>query len=270
MYTLTPKRSFKVPIDASSVTPRQVHEKTVTEIEALLLWEGNRQTPLNQLFDIEADTLPSDTIRLRGDLTKAKKIGAKMAQGHLIVEGNAGMRLGEDMTGGKITVTGSTDSWVGLNMRGGMIEIQGNARDYIGAAYRGSNEGMAGGHILVHGNAGKEVGCYMQNGLITIQGNIDTFVGIHMKDGTIHVRGDASGRVGGEMIGGKIVIEGHVPTVLPSFNITGIRKRVRVGDKRVPGPFYLFTGDLADKGSGRIYLSQKSNPHLKIYEKFLV
>jgi formylmethanofuran dehydrogenase subunit C len=270
VYTLTPKRSFTVPLDASSITPGQFHEKTVTEIEALLLWEGNRKTSLDQLFNIELDTRTADTIRLRGDLTKAKKIGAKMTQGHLIIEGDAGMRLGENMTGGKITVTGSADSWVGLNMKGGMIEIQGNARDYVGAAYRGSNEGMDGGHIIVHGNAGKEAGCYMQNGIITIHGNIDTFVGIHMKDGTIHVRGDSFGRVGGEMIGGKIVIEGHVPTVLPSFNITGIRKRVRVGEKRVPGPFYLFTGDLADNGSGRIYLSQTSNPHLNVYEKFLV
>jgi formylmethanofuran dehydrogenase subunit C len=270
MYILTPKYSFTVPIDASNITPRQFHEKTMTEINALQLWEGNRTTPLDQLFNIEVNRRTVDTIRLRGDLTKAKKIGAKMTQGHLIVEGDAGVRLGEYMTGGKITVTGNADSWIGLNMRGGMIEIHGNARDYVGAAYRGSSEGMNGGHIIIHGNAGKEAGCYMQNGLITIHGNIDTFVGIHMKDGTIHVKGDAFGRVGAEMIGGKIVIEGHVPTVLPSFNITGIRKRVRVGDQRVPGPFYLFTGDRAEKGNGRIYLSQTSNPHLNVYEKFLV
>ncbi len=270
MYTLTPKYPFTVPIDASGITPCQFHGKTEPEIKALMLWEGNRQTHLGQLFTLNLDTQTSETIRLVGDLTKVKKIGANMTQGHLLIEGNAGMRLGEEMRGGKITVIGNADSWAGLNMKGGLIEIQGNACDYVGAAYRGSNEGMAGGQIIVHGNAGKEVGCYMLNGLITIHGNIDTFVGIHMKDGTIHVRGDSVGRVGGEMRGGKIVIEGHVPNVLPTFHITGIRQRVRVGDKQVSGPFYLFTGDLTEKGSGRIYLSQASNPHLNMYEKYLI
>lgn len=91
-----------------------------------------------------------------------------------------------------------------------------------------------------------------------------------MKDGTIHVKGNSSGRMGGEMLGGKIVIEGHVPSVLPSFNIVGIRQRVRVGEARIPGPFYLFTGDLADRGNGRLYLAQHANPHLHMFEKYLV
>lgn len=270
MYTLTPQRVFTVPIDASRITPGQFEGKTMPEIAVLLLWEGNRKKRLDQLFTIKTDTLSADTIRLQGDLTKAKNVGARMTRGHLLIEGDVGMRLGEDMTGGTITVTGNADSWVGLKMKGGTINIHGHARDYVGAAYRGSSTGMEGGHIIIQGNAGKEVGCYMQEGLITIHGNIDTFAGIHMNNGTIHVKGDSLGRVGGEMLGGKIVIEGHVPSVLPSFNITGIRQRVRVGEARIPGPFYLFTGDLADRGSGRIYLAQQANPHLHVYEKYLV
>lgn len=270
MYTLTPKRAFTVPIDAGRITPSQFETMTAPEIAALLLWEGNRKTRLDQLFTIEADTLSADMVRLQGDLSKVKNVGVRMTRGHLRIEGDVGMRLGEDMTGGTITVSGNADSWAGLNMKGGTIEIHGHARDYVGAAYRGSNAGMEGGHIIVQGNAGKEVGCYMQDGLITIHGNVDTFAGIHMKDGTIHVKGDSLGRIGGEMLGGKIVIEGHVPSVLPSFNITGIRQRVRVGEARIPGPFYLFTGDLADRGKGRIYLAQQANPHLHVYEKFLM
>jgi formylmethanofuran dehydrogenase subunit C len=270
MYTLTPKRVFSVPVDASQVTPQQFEEKTVPEIEALLLWEGNRKTRLDELFRIEDDAITDDTIRLRGDLSKIKSIGSRMGKGQLLIDGDVGMRLGEYMTGGTITVTGNADSWIGLNMKGGTIEIQGHARDYVGSAYRGSDEGIEGGHIIIHGNAGKEVGCYMQDGFIEINGNIDTFAGIHMKDGTIHVRGNSKGRIGGEMVGGKIVVEGHVPSVLPSFNIVGIRQRVRVGKDRIPGPFYLFTGDLADRGSGRLYLAQQANSHLQVFEKFLV
>ena len=269
MYTLTPKCLFSVPVDASPIIPHHFEDKTVPEIEALFLWEGNRKTRLDQLFRIEADSFPDDTIRLQGDLTKTRSIGAKMTQGHLLIDGDVGMRLGEHMTGGTISVTGNADCWVGLNMKGGTIEIQGHAQDYVGAAYRGSDEGMKGGHIIIHGNAGKEVGCYMQDGLINIHGNTDTFAGIHMKDGTIHIKGNSLGRMGAEMLGGKIVIEGHVPSVLPSFNIVGIRQRVRVGETRVPGPFYLFSGDLADRGSGRLYLAQQANPHLYVFEKYL-
>lgn len=273
MITLTPKHRFPVPVDAGNIRPDSFKAKTVEEIKSLRIWEGNRRRVVDDLFHIEYEDDPSSedtTIRIVGDLTKLKKIGAKMSFGHILVEGNVGMRLGEDMRGGVITVKGNADSWVGTMMKEGRIEVMGNVGDYVGAAYRGSTEGMRGGIIAVHGDAGSEVGCFMRKGLIKVQGNIGSFAGMHMRDGIILIEGDSDGRLGAEMRGGKIVVLGHVPSILPTFTVKSIRKRTKAGPERISGPFYMFEGDLAENGEGRLYVAQPKNPHLRVYERYLV
>ncbi len=271
MITLTPKRLFKVPIDAECISPNTFAEKSLTEIAALPVWEGNRKRALSELFKIEhkPDAFENPTVSISGDVGDVRRIGAKMSSGKIIVEGNAGMHLGEEMKGGTITVTGNVGSWAGCMMRKGTIEIKGNAGDYIGAAYRGSTRGMRGGTIIIHGTAGNEVGCFMRNGLIKIYGNVGQFAGIHMKKGTIFIQGNSGGRAGGEMLGGRIILCGYIPSVLPTFTIDGIKSSVKIGREKVKGPFYRFLGDLAEDGNGKLYVSQKQNAHLKAYERFL-
>jgi formylmethanofuran dehydrogenase subunit C len=257
-------------VDAENITPDFFETKTIDEIKALPIFEGNRRRIIADLFRVDYDASSEDvTIHLVGDLTKIKKIGAKMSLGQIVVDGSVGMRLGEEMRGGIITVKGNADSWTGTMMKGGLIEIHGNARDYIGSSYRGSTEGMKGGTIVVHKNAGSEAGCFMRSGLIKVHGNIGSFTGIHMSDGTILVEGNAEGRLGAQMRGGKIVVLGKVPSILPTFTVNSIRRRATVGNERVAGPFYLYTGDLAEMGEGRLYVSQIKNPHLKVYERYL-
>ena len=192
-----------------------------------------------------------------------------MSTGEIIIDGDVGMHMGEEMGGGVITVTGNAGSWVGSMMKKGTIEVKGNAGDYVGAAYRGSTRGMSGGIIIIHGNAGNEVGCFMRRGLIKIYCSVGQFVGIHMRKGTIFVQGNSEGRAGAEMIGGKIVVCGWVPSIVPTFTIDSIRPRVKINEEAVTGPFYMFVGDLAEDGDGRLYVSQTQNPHLSFYEKYL-
>ena len=71
------------------------------------------------------------------------------------------------------------------------------------------------------------------------------------------------------MLDGKIVIYGHVSSILPTFTIEDIRKSVKVDGEKIRGPFYRFSGDLANKGQGRLYVSKERNPHLRFYEKYL-
>jgi hypothetical protein len=40
-------------------------------------------------------------------------------------------------------------------------------------------------------------------------------------------------------------------------------------NESAPGPFYVFLGDLAEKGTGKIFASKANNPNLKSYEKYL-
>ena len=263
---------FKLPIDAECISPDAFAEKSVNEIAVLPVWEGNRKRTLGDLFKTEQGAGTSSgeaTIRISGDVSKVRRIGAKMSMGRIIVEGDAGMHLGEEMKGGKITVTGNAASWAGSMMRNGTIEIKGDAGDYIGAAYRGSTEGMGGGEIIIHGNAGNEVGCFMRKGTIKVYGNVGQFVGIHMRNGTIFVKGNSEGRAGAQMIKGKIVVCGYIPSILPTFTIDSIRPKVKVNGEKVEGPFYRFMGDLADNGNGKLFVSQTKNPHLSSYEEYL-
>ena len=109
----------------------------------------------------------------------------------------------------------------------------------------------------------------MKKGLVKVDGDVDLFVGIHMQDGGIIVRGNAKDRAGAYMTGGKIIICGHMDSVLPTFTIDNIKNKARVEDETVKEPFYLFIGDLAEKGRGKLYVAKNKNPQLKKYEDII-
>ena len=271
---MRPKYLFKVPVEAECISPNQFGGKPLKEIGELKLWEGNKQRSLSDLFEIEGDVASTVqpeklTIQLLSDVSRVRRIGTQMSAGEIIINRDSGTHLGEEMKGGKIAVGGNADSWTGAMMKNGLIEIKGNAGDYVGSAYRGSVKGMRGGTIIIHGNVGSELGLFMRKGLIKVDGNAGSFVGMHMKDGTIYVRGNSAGRAGAQMTGGKIVISGNIPSVLPTFSIDSVKPKVKVNGDEALGPFYLFVGDRAEEGDGKLYISQANNQHLKFYEQFL-
>lgn len=268
---LRPKGRFSVPIEASVVTPDNFASKTPEQIASLEAWEGNRRTSLGSLFDVkvEVDGGEGIVITIEGDASKLRRVGKGMRSGKVAIDGRAGMYLGEGMRGGTIEVKGDAGSWLGARMRGGAMEVKGDAGDYVGSAPRGSGRGMSGGQILVHGNAGNELGCWMRGGFIRIEGGVGQLAGIHMLDGAILVVGDAEARTGAQMKGGRIVVMGRAESILPSFSIEEIRNAVRAGDERIPGPFYVFVGDLTEDGGGRLYISKERNPHLQLFESYI-
>ena len=266
MITLTPKSPFRVPINGESITPDSFAGKTPKEIASLPMWEGNRRRGLSDLFETEGEPEEEVRIRVVGDLSKVRRVGASMTGGEILVEGNVGMHLGEEMSGGKITVAGNAGSWTGSMMKDGTIIVKGNVDDYLGAPYRGLTAGMKGGTIIVEGDAGSETGCYMAGGTIRIRGDVGLLAGIHMQGGVLLVEGDVGERVGAEMKGGRIVVLGGVPSVLPGFIVDEIRSSVRVGEERMSGPFYAFKGDVTESWNGSLFVAVKNNPHLKGYE----
>ena len=40
-------------------------------------------------------------------------------------------------------------------------------------------------------------------------------------------------------------------------------------EEKAEGPFYVFLGDLAEKGKGKLFISMSSNSQLKTYERYL-
>jgi formylmethanofuran dehydrogenase subunit C len=274
MITLFPLKEFKFPIMTENFTPDSFHGKTIGEIEKLQLWEGNKQRKLADLFKVE-ETKPeasqeTDTLTIRGDANKVRRIGAGMKSGEILIYGNVGMHLGEEMKGGKITVHGNAGGWAGSMMKGGTIEIHGNAGDYLGAPYRGSTEGMRGGKITVYGNVGNEAGTHIRKGIIKVYGSAGEFAGFRMHSGTIYIQNDSDGRAGAGMTNGKIVIGGAVESVLPTFTIDSVKEKVKIEEgETAQGPFYVFLGDLVEKGNGKLYVSKTKNPHLSRFERLL-
>jgi formylmethanofuran dehydrogenase subunit C len=129
---------------------------------------------------------------------------------------------------------------------------------------------MRGGKIVVDGNVGSDSGCYVQGGLIKIKGNAGAFLGYHMSDGTIHLEKNAGPRLGANMVGGKIVVGGVVEDMMPTFTIDSSKPKVKIDDtESAQGPFYVFLGDLAENGSGKLFVSKANNPNLKVLEKYL-
>jgi len=266
------KKTLNVPVECLEISPNSFAEKSLDQIRAMEICEGNRRNRLEDIFQVKEESgNPSDelTVRIVGDASRIRKIGYRMTEGSMAIEGNAGMYLGEEMSAGSITVSGNVGAWLGSKMKGGAIEVKGNAGDFVGSSYRGSTKGMKGGNIIVHGDAGTEVGCWMRNGTIRIKGSSGMFPGMHMSNGTIYIEKDCAGRAGAQMTGGKVIVGGYVPAILPSFNIEEVREKVKVGEEKIPGPFYVFTGDPNENGNGKLFINVAKNPHLKWCEEYL-
>jgi len=269
---LTVKKTLNVPVECLEISPNSFAGKSLDQIRVMEICEGNRRNRLEDIFQVKEESgAASDelTVRIVGDASRIRKIGYRMTEGSMAIEGNAGMYLGEEMSAGSITVSGNVGAWLGSKMKGGAIEVKGNAGDFVGSSYRGSTKGMKGGTIIVYGNAGTEVGCWMRNGTIRINGSSGMFPGMHMSNGTIYIEKDCAGRAGAQMTGGKVIVGGYVAAILPSFSIEEVREKVKVGEEKILGPFYVFTGDPNENGNGKLFINAAKNPHLKWCEEYL-
>jgi formylmethanofuran dehydrogenase subunit C len=270
MINLYPLGEFRLPITAECISPDMFQNKKPEEIRMLKVWEGNKQKNLGELFKVEESSGEETSIMIAGNVSKTRRVGACMIGGQITINGDAGMHLGEEMRAGKIVVVGNVGGWAGSMMKGGEIEIHGNASDYLGAPYRGSNDGISSGRIIVHGNVGNEAGAHMKKGTLKIYGNAGQFIGFRMRDGTIYVQGNCQARTGACMTGGKIVVSGALESVLPTFTIDGIRPKVKIDEgETANGPLYVFRGDIAEDGNGKLYVSKEKNKHLSYHERFL-
>ena len=264
----TPIVKPNIPIEADVISPDVFYNKTIEEIKSLVIWRGNKQIQLQEIFSISGD---SDTIEhpddleiiLKGKLSKFKRIAQKMSAGSMIIESSIGMHLGNQMSGGKISVKGDADDFAGAKMSGGELHINGNAGHYLGGSFRGDWRGMSGGHIKVSGNVKNECGNWMRKGLIEIDGNAGMFLGIHLHKGTIIVNGDVTDRAGAEMTGGILVINGKLHKLLPSFELAEEVDKISLDEiGEIKGPYLSFKGDFAERKQGLLYLKKKENSHL--------
>jgi formylmethanofuran dehydrogenase subunit C len=239
-----------LPIEAETIIPRNFLKGT-----ELTVYEGNKERALSDIFWIfvEGTAVSPDKVEviLKGDTSRIKRVGEYMDTGMIRIEGDIGMHCGNFMSGGTIEILGNADGWLGREMRGGTIICRGNAGDYCASGYRGEKTGMRGGNVEVFGNAGDFCAEYLTGGTVHIHGSCGDMAGVELKGGRLIIGGDAV-RPCGNMKGGSCIILGTVRTMLPTFEKKGMRDLPEWGNAR----FFLYRGDLANRGKGTLLLKK--------------
>jgi formylmethanofuran dehydrogenase subunit C len=255
----------EVPVEADCISPNRLVDANESAISSLTLLHGNEQTDLGDFFKVKGKY--DGEIRIEGDLSNVKHLGATMSCGRMVIDGNVGQHLGAGMSGGEIVVEGDAADWVAPEMRGGRVIIKGKAGHMVGSGYRGSTVGMQGGEIIVHGNVRNETGHVMRSGLIAIGGNSGDFTGVNMLAGTIIVLGEMGIRNGAGMKRGTI-LSMHDTHMLPTFTYactyhpTYVRMYLAyikemgltITDKQLMGNYKRWIGDAVELNRGEILL----------------
>jgi formylmethanofuran dehydrogenase subunit C len=200
--TLTLREQPVVPLETEGLCPDRLAAASAEEIVALPVWHGSERTRVGEFFAVSG---AGDDVRLEGDLSRVKFVGAGMAAGRLTVAGDVGMHAGAGMRGGELHVEGDAGDWAGAGMRGGTLVVRGSAGSRLGGVYPGERAGMRGGEIVVGGDAGAEAGAGLRRGLIAVAGRAGEAAGLRMLAGTIVALGGLGPRAGAGMRRGSIV-----------------------------------------------------------------
>ena len=260
------KKQPVFPLEAEVITPDNLAGKTAAQIKKLELYYGNETVNLGDFFDVsgKSTNVKDTTIIIDGDLSNVKRIGEKMTDGEIIINGDVGMHVGNQMKGGKIIVNGNAGDWAGAMLKGGKLEITGDAGNYIGAAYRGFWVGMENGIIQVKGKVGRESMLWARSSKgankfpVLKCGSAESFLGMHNHGGTIIVEGDVDLYTGADQAWGNIVIKGKTPRLLPSYKKMGEISEIELPNgEKIAGKFTEYSGDHSVKKetNGRIYIA---------------
>lgn len=262
--TLTLRSPLDAWIDASSIAPLAVASLAQMEIAALPVRVGRAVHAVGDFFDVSGER--SASLRIVGDVRRARGLGSGMAGGELIVEGEAGPRLCAGMAGGHADVLGTAGDDAAIGMTGGTLRIRGGAGDRTGAAAPGASRGATGGEIVVQGSVGSDAGARMRRGLLFVGGDAGDRTARAIIAGTVIV----IGRVGCEpahaskrgtlVVGGGIDVpvtyrracDYEPPHVRLALTSLARRHRLSIDRKFIEGRYRRYCGDASTVGKGEI------------------
>ena len=247
MFLFRLKDEPEVCVEVDTLLPEKLKKLDAREVKNLKVRLGRLEVSVEELFDVEK--VEGESVIFEGKwLERVKRIGFGMADGEIVVRGNAGMYAGAFMKGGRIVVEGNVDRFAGMNMSGGEIVVRGNASDYLGSGYRG-DAGMKGGRIVVEGDARDEAGIKMKGGEIIVKGRAGLFFGGMMGGGI--ARAGKAVRAGANMKNGVIVLEeARDEDILPGFTYAG-------KDEFENRIYHVFEGDKTiRKSKGRLLVRE--------------
>jgi formylmethanofuran dehydrogenase subunit C len=251
--TLTLREQPDVPLEAEVLTP----DRLTGDIAALPLWHGKERTRVGEFFEVSGS---GDDVRLDGDLSRVRYVGAEMTAGRLTVAGDVGAHVGAGMRGGELHVEGDAGDHAGAGMRGGTLVVRGSAGRKLGS------ERMRGGEIVVHGDAGAQAGAGLRRGLIAVGGRVGEAAGLRMLAGTIVAVGGVGPWAGAGMRRGSIVTTEAAPLSTFTFSCTYrppflrlYLRRLRalglpVSDEQIDGRYARWCGDGLELRRGEILI----------------
>jgi formylmethanofuran dehydrogenase subunit C len=262
--TLTLREQPAVPLEAEVLCHDHLAGASRGDIEALPVWHGNERTRVGEFFAVSGS---GEDVRLEGDLSRVKFVGAGMTAGRLTVTGPVGMHAGAGMRGGELHVEGDAGDWAGAGMRGGTLVVRGSAGSWLGGVLPGERAGVGGGEIVVHGDAGAQAGAGLRRGLIAVAGRVGDAAGLRMLAGTIVAFGGLGPRAGAGMRRGSIVTMAPASPLAtfvysciyrPSFLRLYLRRIAALGlnvsDEQLDGRYARWCGDGLELRRGEILI----------------
>jgi formylmethanofuran dehydrogenase subunit C len=201
-------------LDLSSLTPAAVSEHGAAALARRVVGEGRHAALLGDAFDVGAG--PDGTLVIQAATDALDGVGAGLATGRILVEGNVGAYAAHAMTGGVLEIRGAAGPWLAARMSGGTVRVTGPAGDFAGGARPGQGEGMNGGLLVIGGDVGERTGDRMRRGLIAVAGACGARAGSRMRGGTVVARGGFGPEPGPLMRRGSLVGP-SVAALLPTF-----------------------------------------------------
>lgn len=207
-------------LDLSPLVPARLAKLDRKAIEALPINTTRDRLTVGDAFKVKGKD--PERLHFAGTDARCDKIGAKLAGGEIVIEGDAGALLGVQMTGGRISVDGSAGVLVGASMRGGEIAVRRDVGDQAGGVAFGETMGMKGGFISVGRDAGDLLGERLRRGLIVVGGKAGDYAGGRMIAGTLVLRGGAGRYAGYGNRRGSLIFTEKPRHLLPTYADSGV------------------------------------------------
>jgi len=243
--TLTFRGDAGTIADMSALLPERLAGLTAEDVAGLPLPCGGEVVTVGRMFEVSAGDA-AEGLLIRPGQAVLDRVGAGMASGRILVEGDAG-------------------SHAGAGMSGGLLRIAGNARESLGGALPGLPLGMRGGLISVGGSAGDRAAERMRRGIIVVDGPVGAYAAGFMVAGTLAAGGGCGPHPGFGMRRGTLLLGNAQGKTPEGFADGGTRDWLflhllrralegtgswfeRMGNTRA----HRFVGDLAEGGHGEI------------------
>jgi formylmethanofuran dehydrogenase subunit C len=250
-------------LDLSPLTPALLAGLKPKEIEALPIGTTRARLVVGDLFKLKGKD--AGTLRLIGTDSRCDRIGHKLDQGEILVDGDAGAYLGAAMRAGKITVTGGAGVAAASGMAGGTLAIGGDAGERAGGMPVGETFGMRGGLLTIGGDAGRMLGERMRRGLILVNGKAAEYAGARMIAGTILIKGKVGAFAGFGLRRGTLILTHEPKDLMPTFGDSGVldftylrllERQLRVSGSAVKLGYRArrLMGDMAVLGKGEMLI----------------